>query len=62
MSDFRLRLTVVFSYPDESEVPRIGPDTLHYEGANIMACQFSDALQEIECLQKTIENLRRREV
>ena len=51
------RLTVVFEYPDGVQQPRMGPETTNYEGAKVVSCQFSDALEELESVLEKLELL-----
>lgn len=49
-----VRITVVLEYSNCSDVPRIGPKTIAAElgDASICSLQFSDALREMEVLER----------
>lgn len=54
------RQTFVIEYPDASHAPRVGAD-MQMLGGKLIACQFDDALEEIEALHEycTPADLRR---
>ena len=43
------RQTFVIEYPDPSDAPSVGAD-MEMLGGRLVACQFDDALEEIEAL------------
>ena len=43
------RQTFVIEYPDASHAPRVGAD-MAMLGGKLIACQFDDALEELELL------------
>lgn len=43
------RQTFVIEYPDASHAPRVGAD-MEMLGGKLIACQFDDALEELEAL------------
>jgi hypothetical protein len=45
------RQTFVIEYPDASHAPRVGAD-MEMLGGKLIACQFDDALEELEALHE----------
>lgn len=45
------RQTFVIEYPDASHAPRVGAG-MEVLGGKLIACQFDDALEEIEALHE----------
>ena len=45
------RQTFVIEYPDTSHAPAVGAD-MEMLGGRLIACQFDDALEEIEALHE----------
>ena len=45
------RQTFVIEYPDASHAPRVGAD-MEMLGGKLIACQFADALEELEALHE----------